>query len=162
MKLQIGDKVPDFTTTAVLSDGKTENWVLSEQVKKNPVLFVFYPGDFTAVCTKQLCDYRDNWEMLKAFKLQIVGISANDHDSHVQFSSTLKLPFPLLDDSNKEIAKALDMQMLSGLLGGLTSRGFVLVDQNQTFKYQFKELVPMLKRSAAEVAEMLRENGVLR
>ncbi|MBI3556792.1 MAG: peroxiredoxin [Deltaproteobacteria bacterium] len=157
MKLQIGDKVPDFTTTAAFrdTDGRPQSskWTLSEQVKKAPVLMVFYPGDNTRVCTKQLCDYRDNWASLSRFKVQIVGVSTNDKESHEKFAAEQNFQFPLLDDSSKEICRQLGMLMF-GI--GIAQRGFILVDAEMKARYVFKELLPVFKRTAAEVAEILK------
>ena len=157
MKLQIGDKAPDFTTTASFGGGKSQAWTLSEEVKKGPILLIFYPGDFTSVCTKQLCDYRDNWDSLKRFNVQIVGVSTNGKESHDEFAKSLNIPFPLLDDSSKEICRKLDMLML----GLMASRGFVLIDNAQNVRYQFKELLPFFKRSAQEVAEILKTHATV-
>jgi peroxiredoxin Q/BCP len=55
--MKVGDNAPDFT----LKDGDGNDWKLSEQRGKTVVL-LFYPGDNTPVCTKQLCSVRDNWE----------------------------------------------------------------------------------------------------
>ena len=157
MKLQIGDKVPDFTTTAAFkgADGRPQStqWNLSAQVKKAPVLLVFYPGDNTPTCTKQLCDYRDNWESLSRFKVQIVGVSTNDKESHEKFAAEKNFPFPLLEDSSKMICRQLGMLMF-GI--GIAQRGFILVDSEMKVRYTFKEFLPMFRRTAAEVAEILK------
>jgi peroxiredoxin len=154
MKLQTGDKAPDFTTEAYLEGSGTAKWTLSEQVKNGPVLLVFYPGDFTSVCTKQLCDYRDNWEQLKSFKAQVVGISTDDKESHAKFAAANKLPFPLLDDSSKEICRKLGMLSLIGM----ASRGFMLIGKDMRVRYVFREVLPFFKRSAGEVADILRSH----
>ena len=153
MKIQIGDVASDFTTTATSGPGNYRPFKLSEELKKKPALLVFYPGDFTAVCTKQLCDYRDNWERLKGFDVQIVGVSTNDKASHDKFISTYKLPFELLDDSEKKICASLDMIMI----GGMAKRGFILIDKDMKIKYIYTEFLPFFKRSAEEVADILRK-----
>lgn len=156
MKLQIGDKVPDFTTTATFrgSDGQiqTSKWTLSEEVKKAPVLLIFYPGDNTPTCTKQLCDYRDNWESLSRFKVQLAGVSTNDEKSHESFITEKQFPFPLLDDSTKSICRSLGMLMF----GLVANRGFILVGTDMKVRYVFKELLPIFRRKASEVADLLK------
>lgn len=152
MKLQIGDKAPDFTSEATFPEGQARAWTLSEEVKKRPVLLVFYPGDFTAVCTKQLCDYRDNWEQLKRFNVEIVAVSTDSLESHRRFSANFKLPFPLLEDSSKQICEKLGMLMFIGI----AKRGFVLIGQDMKVRYVYNEVLPFFKRSAAEVADILK------
>jgi len=159
MKLQIGDKVPDFTTTATFrdADGKIQHtkWTLSEEAKKAPVLLIFYPGDNTAVCTKQLCDYRDNWESLKRFNVQLAGVSTDSQASHDSFLAEKQFPFPLLDDSSKDICRKVGMLMF-----GITAqRGFILVDGNMSARYVFKEVLPIFRRKASEVADILKAHA---
>ena len=119
------------------------------------MLLVFYPGDFTAVCTKQLCDYRDNWESLSRFKVQIVGVSTDSKESHERFALEKNLPFPLLDDSSKDICRKTGM-----LLFGLKAdRGFVLIGTDLSVKYVYKELLPVFRRKASEVADILKAHA---
>lgn len=111
-------------------------------------------GDFTPTCTKQLCDYRDNWQSLQRYKVQIIGVSTNDRESHGKFIVEKNFPFALLDDSTKEICRKTGM-----LLFGLTAdRGFVLVDGDMKVRYVFKELLPIFRRKATEVADILRDH----
>jgi peroxiredoxin Q/BCP len=156
MKLQTGDTAPDFTTTATLKGTDVAGWTLSQRLKDGPVLLVFYPGDFTAVCTKQLCDYRDNWESLSRFGAQIVGVSTNDRASHAKFSAEKDFPFLLLDDSSKEICRKYDMLLFGGISA---ARGFVLVGKDGRVKYVMRELLPLFRRKASEVAEILSQHA---
>ena len=155
MKLQIGDTSPDFTTTASQIGQADRQFKLSAELQKGPVLLVFYPGDFTSVCTKQLCDYRDNWESLKKFNVQIVGVSTDPRESHEKFIAANNFPFSLLDDSTKEICKKFDMLMFVGL----AKRGLVLIGKDGKISYYFNEVLPFFKRSASEVADVLRSAG---
>ena len=70
----VGKKAPSFSLKT--HEGKT--FVLEEALKNGPVMLVFYPGDFTLVCTKQLCNYRDSWE-----KFQELGVQVIAHDRDV-------------------------------------------------------------------------------
>ena len=71
--LEVGDKAPGF----VLEDDQGQPFDLGQQAGKK-LLLVFYPGDDTPVCTKQLCDYRDGIEAFEGLGVEVVGISGDD------------------------------------------------------------------------------------
>jgi thioredoxin-dependent peroxiredoxin len=98
-KATINTKAPDFT----LPDGNGDQWRLSEQRGKVVVL-LFYPGDETPICTKQMCSVRDRWDDYTATGAEVVGISSDSVESHRKFSEHHQLPLRLLSDSNGEVA----------------------------------------------------------
>ncbi len=91
--MQIGINAPDFT----LKDSNGNDWKLSEHLGKTIVL-LFYPGDNTPVCTKQLCSVRDNWDDYQNSNATIVGISTDSVASHKGFAEKYNFPFTLLAD----------------------------------------------------------------
>ncbi len=162
MKLQTGDRVPEIKAESYRFDSVSEKvvveqWSLAEAVKKSPILFIFYPGDFTAVCTKQLCDYRDNWHQLGKLPVEIVGISLDSGKKHSDFAAQFKLPMRLLNDSaggaSGHITDLFGMKLF-GL--PMANRGFILVGKDQRIKYIFREVLPIFRRSAAEVVALLK------
>jgi thioredoxin-dependent peroxiredoxin len=98
--LPVGAVAPDFT----LADEAGQAVSLSALRGKNVVL-VFYPGDDTPGCTRQLCDLRDNWESLKAKNVQVFGVNPQNAVSHSGFREKQKLPFPLLVDKGRKVAE---------------------------------------------------------
>src|SRR3982750_4656935 len=92
------DRAPDFT----LRDGDGGEWRLSAHRGKTVVL-LFYPGDNTPVCTKQLCSVRDHWSDYQATGAEVVGISTDSVESHDKFSEKYDLPLRLLSDSEGKI-----------------------------------------------------------
>lgn len=98
--VEVGAKAPDF----VLKNDKGEEWRLSEQLG-NVTALLFYPGNETLVCTKQLCSVRDNWEDYLATKAVVVGISPGTVAQHQQFSLKHKLPLPLLADESNRVTE---------------------------------------------------------
>ncbi|HEX8353792.1 MAG TPA: redoxin domain-containing protein, partial [Pyrinomonadaceae bacterium] len=68
----VGAPAPDFT----LKDGEGNDWRLSDQ-RGRVVVLLFYPGDETPVCTKQMCSVRDNWEQYRETGAEVVGISTD-------------------------------------------------------------------------------------
>ncbi len=97
-KLAAGARAPDFT----LVNHRGEAWSLSENRGK-VVLLLFYPGNETLVCTKQLCSLRDNWSKYLDTKAEIVGVSVSDHGSNSDFAAKHRLPLPILADPDREV-----------------------------------------------------------
>ncbi len=97
--LTTGSRAPDFALPA--QDGK--NVSLAKLRGKNVVL-VFYPGDDTPVCRKQLCEFRDQWAEARKHNTQVFGVNPASADSHTKFQDKYHLPFPLLVDSGQKVA----------------------------------------------------------
>jgi peroxiredoxin Q/BCP len=119
--MKIGSSAPDFT----LKDGDGRDWKLSERRGKTVVL-LFYPGDDTPVCTKQMCSVRDNWAEYAATGAEVVGISTDSQASHKNFADKYDLPLTLLADENGAVAKSYDA---NSWLPGRAARGVVVIDK---------------------------------
>ena len=116
---RVGERAPDFELPGTdgafrLSDHRGERVVL-----------LFYPGDRTMVCTKQFCSYRDRAEDFASLNATVVGISAQDVQSHEDFIAKNSLTVPLLADTDKTVAKAYDA--FSPRLG--TKRAVIVIDE---------------------------------
>ena len=70
------------------------------------LVLYFYPKDDTPGCTKEACNFRDDYHQLKALQSQVIGISLDDTSSHEEFAEKYSLPFPLLADVNGDTARA--------------------------------------------------------
>lgn len=99
--LDRGDIAPDF----VLQDQDGRSMRLSDLLDDGPVVLFFYPADFTPVCTREACAFRDRHQVLAQRGTQIVGISPQDVPTHRRFSDTFSLPFPLLCDTRKRVIR---------------------------------------------------------
>lgn len=99
--LKAGDKAPAFKTKD--QDG---NAVALKDYKGKKVALYFYPQDDTETCTKQACNLRDNFELLKSKGITVLGVSPDDEKSHKKFEQKFKLPFTLLIDTDTKIAQA--------------------------------------------------------
>lgn len=100
--LRVGDMAPDFQFTDL--DGQTAS--LSGLLERGPAVVYFYPADFTGVCTRQACMFRDAHEDLAAAGVQVIGVSPQGDDSHARFRAENSLPFPLLADTDKRVIRA--------------------------------------------------------
>src|SRR5437763_16811931 len=96
--INVNDTAPDFT----LKDGDGNDWTLSENRGKVVVL-MFYPGDDTPVCTKEMCSVRDHWSDYQATGAEVVGISTDSVASHEKFSEKYDLPLRLLSDGGGKV-----------------------------------------------------------
>jgi peroxiredoxin Q/BCP len=96
--LAVGAEAPDFELPD--QDGKAVR--LSALRGKNVVL-VFYPGDDTPVCTKQLCEFRDGWAEARQKNTVVFGVNPWSAGSHSKFRAKFKLPFPLLVDKGQRV-----------------------------------------------------------
>ena len=97
-ELKEGDKAPAFT--AKDQDGNTVS--LSDYKGKNVILY-FYPQDDTPTCTKEACNYRDNYQSLLSKGFAVIGVSFDTEKSHKKFIKKYSLPFPLIADTDKKI-----------------------------------------------------------
>ena len=96
--LSVGSKAPDFS----LPDESGAMVSLASLRGKNVVL-VFYPGDDTYTCTKQLCEFRDRWERAKQRNVAVYGVNPQGARKHQAFRDKYKFPFPLLVDQGQQM-----------------------------------------------------------
>jgi thioredoxin-dependent peroxiredoxin len=114
MSLRIGDVAPPFDVTA--SDGRR---VRSQDLvgKKNVVLY-FYPADFTPVCTAEACGFRDMYADLTSQDTEVIGVSIDNDAKHQAFAQKHNVPFPLVADPERSLARQFDAAGgLSALVG---------------------------------------------
>lgn len=119
-KPQEGSSAPDFA----LSDSDGATWRLSDQRGKVVVL-LFYPGDETPICTRQMCSVRDRWEDYRATGAEVVGISTNSIESHRAFAEHHELPLRLLADTDRKVA---DLYGAQSLIPGKVARSVFVIN----------------------------------
>lgn len=124
----VGDLAPDFT----LPGTGGRDYTLSA-FRGRPVVIAIYPGDNTPVCTRQLCSYRDAADDFAGVDAQVLGISAQDVESHEAFAAGHGFGFPLLADPDKTMLRAYGVV---GLGGGLVKRAIFLVDADGVIRYR--------------------------
>jgi peroxiredoxin Q/BCP len=106
--LEPGTLAPAF----ICRDDQGSVFILNQQRGKYVVL-IFYPGDNTPICTRQLCEFRDQWEKLKERNTAVYGVNPGDRERHSRFRARHHLPFPLLVDDSQRVAK---LYKASGLI----------------------------------------------
>ena len=148
MSLGVGDQAPDFT----LPGTGGREYSLSE-FRGQPVVLVFYPGDDTPVCTKQLNTYNDDLEQFSDMNAQVIGISAQDVGSHDAFANKHGFAFPLLADTDKTVAG------LYGTLGpiGFPRRSVFILDAEGTVRYAHRAIAGLTFRPVGELVGELEK-----
>lgn len=146
MSVKVGDKAPDF----VLQGTGGRNYTLSEYLGQ-PVVIVFYPGDGTPVCTKQLNDYNDDLGQFSDLGAQVLAISSQGLASKEDFSAKHGFGFPLLADVDKTAAKAY------GILGplGFPRRSVFVVDSKGVIRYVHRALAGVTYRPVSELVDAI-------
>ena len=122
--LPLGSVAPDFT----LPSDEGRRVTLSRLLGRNVVL-VFYPGDDTLICRKQLCEFRDTWPDIRGKHVVIFGINPQSAESHREFRARYAFPFPLLVDENQKVAALYNSD------GGLVNRTVYVVGPNGRITY---------------------------
>jgi thioredoxin-dependent peroxiredoxin len=101
--LEPGTKAPAFT----LTDATGKQVSLQDFAGRDVILY-FYPRDDTPGCTKEACGFRDAWDELRELGVAVLGVSADDADSHQRFAAKYRLPFTLLSDPDRSVMTAYD------------------------------------------------------
>lgn len=102
--LQPGQPAPDFNTT-----DQNGNTVSLKALKGKKVILYFYPADDTPTCTKEACNFRDNYKALQKQGYEVLGVSADTEKKHQKFAAKYGLPFQLLMDEDRTIQNAYEV-----------------------------------------------------
>lgn len=129
--LDAGTSAPDFTGQT--QDGKT---ITLSDFRGQQVALYFYPKDDTPGCTKQACSLRDGYSKLRDAGIQVIGVSADDVESHEQFAAKYNLPFPLVADPDKEIITEYGADGRFGNADRIT----FLIDEDGVIQYVFTDI----------------------
>jgi peroxiredoxin Q/BCP len=150
MSVSVGDKAPDFT----LPGTGSRSYSLSQYVGQTVVL-VFYPGDDTPVCTKQLNCYNNDLAQFTDVGAQVLAVSAQDVASHERFATKHGFQFPLLSDTDKAVAG------LYGTLGplGFPRRSVFVIDATGTVRYVHRAIAGLTFRPVEELVGAIRAAG---
>jgi len=138
MALQIGDPAPDFT----LPDQDSQPVSLND-LKGQRVVIYFYPKDDTPGCTKEACNFRDQWAAFEKHGIKVLGISKDGASSHSKFVAKYSLPFTLLSDAEPcPVAEAYESYGLKKFMGreymGMMRHTFVVDAEGKLETLYFK------------------------
>ena len=145
MGLSVGDQAPDFEL-----EGTEGRFRLSYH-RGERVVLLFYPGDFTPVCTRQFCSYAERAEDMSSLEATVVGISSQDVDSHMKFVNENGIPVPLLADPGSKVAKAYGASV--PVVG--TRRAVFIVDEEGKLAYKQVHTLGLDFQTVDEIREAL-------
>lgn len=145
MALKTGEKAPDFKLPGTQGD-----FELSKDAAQRPLILYFYPKDFTRVCTKEACSFRDEFSVFQGLNIPVVGISRDSVATHKRFAAQHQLPFPLLADESGKVAKA--YKALIPVLR-LPKRITYLLDKNHRIAAVYEDMFG----AESHIRQMLKE-----
>lgn len=153
MPISSGITAPDFE----LLDDMNNLRRLSDFRGRNVILY-FYPKDDTPGCTTEACNFRDDYSAYEKADVAILGVSADDVESHVKFKKKYDLPFPLLADVDHKVSDEYGVwgpkQSFGKSYEGIHRTTF-LIDENGKIIKVFEKVRP-----AEHSAELLSALGV--
>ena len=128
-----GDSVPKFEVED--ADG---NKVKSSDFKGKKHVIYFYPKDFTPGCTTEADEFSKDYKKFQKAGIEVIGISPDNVDSHRKFCDKMKIPYPLLADTEKEISKQFGVWGKKKFMGreymGVNRSTFLVDEKGKVFK----------------------------
>jgi peroxiredoxin len=123
-KVNVGDEAPDFTLFDMDRNPRSLG-----KFRNRKVVIAFYPGAFTSVCKKEMCNLRDSIAGLEGLDAQVLGLSVNDPFANKAFHEMNMLNFPLLCDYNREAVELYGVAMhdFAGLKGYTAAKRSVFI-----------------------------------
>jgi peroxiredoxin Q/BCP len=147
-ELKVGDTAPDFS----LLDERGLPVSLKDYLGKKVVVLYFYPKDFTPGCTAEACSFRDDYKPIQDKGAVVIGVSLDSVESHLKFSEKYMLPFTILSDHKKEVAKAYGVL---GVGGFLAKRVTFIINKDGKITHVFTKVY--VKQHSEEVLKALEE-----
>ncbi len=135
MAASLNEKAPDFT----MLDSKLKAKSLKDYAGAKTVL-AFFPGAFTGVCTKEMCNFRDSMSRFNNLNAKVVGISVDQPFSLAQFAKENNLNFDLLSDASRETSKRFGIldERFVGVEGlSASKRSVFILDKEGIVRYKW-------------------------
>ncbi|MCB1214588.1 MAG: peroxiredoxin [Deltaproteobacteria bacterium] len=155
--IQVQQKAPDFTATAVMPDHSFKQVSLSDYKGKKVVLF-FYPLDFTFVCPTEIIEFSKNMAEFEKRGVQVLGCSIDSQFSHLAWRKTPRkegglgeIKYPLIADTTKDISRSYGVLLENA---GIALRGLFLIDEEGILRHQVVNDLP-LGRSVEEAIRVV-------
>src|SRR3954462_9115782 len=145
----VGFLAPDFTLPGTSPTTGDSEFTLSA-ARGRPVVLAFYPGDETPVCTRQLCSYQHDLDVLRDLDATLWGISSQGINSHRKFQEHRGLTFPLLSDVDSAVFSAYGLGSL------LNRRAVFVIDADGRIAWAHVSTTGLTYQKADRIAEALR------
>lgn len=130
--LNVGDNVPDFTLPLAYADGKKDATSFHQLLKaaNGPVVIGFFPLAFTGVCTKEMCEMRDQQAVFDHVGAKAVGFSIDTPFTNVQFAKANHLTHPIFSDPNREVVNLIWATQTVAGVQNVSKRGWLVVGKD--------------------------------
>ena len=132
-KLKEGQQAPNFEGC-----DQDEKRIKLSDFRGQKLALYFYPRDNTPTCTKEACNFRDNYQILLNAGISVVGVSADTAKKHQNFIKKFDLPFPLIADVERKIIDAYDVWGLKKFMGrenmGIIRKTFLIDEEGKILK----------------------------
>jgi peroxiredoxin len=133
MPIEVGSQAPDFT----LMNQDRQPVTLSAVLENGPAILAFLPGAFSAVCTTEMCTFRDSIAALGAAHAQVLGITTDTFFTLKAWADQQRFNFPLLSDYNKDVIRQYDVvnpDMIG--LKNIAKRAVFVIDRAGTVRHR--------------------------
>jgi peroxiredoxin Q/BCP len=119
---------PEFEVVGTVGGEQRRLRLRDFRGQKNVVLY-FYPKDFTPVCTREACGFRDSYDELVSRDTEVIGVSVDDDQSHQRFAQKHSVGFPLVSDPQRELVRSYQATSALRDLLGATKRITYVIDK---------------------------------
>jgi peroxiredoxin len=153
---RIGQKVPEF----ILPDTEKRFRSINEFLKEGLTAVVFFPFAFSGTCDKEMCMFRDEVDLFRSAHSTVVGVSVDSVFTLKVFAQTYNLPFPLLSDFNRKVARlfgVLQDPWVTLDYRGVAKRSVFLIDRRGILRYRWVADAPDEEPPYAEVVKAARK-----
>ncbi len=132
MAIRTGDTACGFTLP--VRPGETID--VGKHIGSEKVVLLFFPLSFSPVCTDEFCTFRDDWSAYEGLGAKVFGICIDSPFVTAKFAEELDLPFPLLSDMNRDVAREWDV-LHDDLFGmrDVAKRSAFVIDESGTVVY---------------------------
>jgi thioredoxin-dependent peroxiredoxin len=145
--IEVGERAPDFELA-----GTGERTYRLADLRGQWVVLAFYPGDFTPVCTRQFCSYRDAADRLDELDAVVLGISPQSVSSHDRFREEYGLTVTLLSDSERRAVREYGI-----VRAGLVRRSIFILDPEGVVRYRHVATLGLSYKNVEDLAEALAQ-----
>lgn len=157
MALQPGDPAPTFA----LPEAPGQTVDLADRIGKGPVVLLFFPLAFSSVCTAELCAVRDDWGEWEGLDADVLAISVDSPFVTRKFREEHRLPFPVLSDFNRAVARDYGVLYEEYFgLKGVARRAVFVIDGEGRLTYRWVGEDSGVEPDYAEVKQAVRRSGV--
>jgi peroxiredoxin Q/BCP len=130
-----------------------DNVTLSEYFGKKNIVLYFYPKDETRGCTREACEFRDQYDVFTSLGAEVIGVSGQSVESHKSFATHHGLPFILLSDEKNEVRQLYGVTASMGIIPG---RVTFIIDKKGIVRHVFSSQFQPEKH-IEEALKVLRE-----